>query len=88
MGEELGAAAEARRQRDSVHNRLGLDHSSRQAANLGFRVHPDPVLIAIEDALWGSIRARGFHGARLQPQSAWAEVLGTETAAGGRFRGH
>ena len=50
---DLGAVAEARRQRDSAHN-----------------VNPDPVRIAIEGALWGSIRARGFRGARLQPQSA------------------
>jgi hypothetical protein len=30
-------------------------------------------VIGIEGALWGSIRAHGFHGARLRPQSAWAE---------------
>jgi hypothetical protein len=31
-----------------------LDHSSRQAAKLGLNVNPEPVLIAIEGALWGS----------------------------------
>jgi hypothetical protein len=35
-----------------------------------FNVNPDPVLIAIEGVLWGSIRAHGFHGARLKSQSA------------------
>jgi hypothetical protein len=38
-----------------------------------FNVNPDPVLIAIEGALWGSIRAHGLHGGRLKSQSASAE---------------
>jgi hypothetical protein len=35
-----------------------------------FNVNPDRVLIAVEGALWGGIRADGFHGARLKSQSA------------------
>jgi hypothetical protein len=44
--------------RPVVHRSGRLDCPSRPARHLALKVNPDPVLIATEGALWGSIRKR------------------------------